>query len=151
MGSEIGLAEAAQMVADRLKQRGSRIVLAESCTAGLISASLGLVPGISGYLCGSAVVYREQTKVDWLAADPRTLAEHSAVSHPVTEQIASGVLRNTQEADISLGITGHFGPNAPEGMDGLVFVAVCVSRFKGLIGSSKAIFIVCPAVALCAD
>ncbi len=121
-----GLAAAANEVAARLKHAGSRIVFAESCTAGLISASLGLVPGISGHLCGSAVVYREQTKVDWLAADPETLSDHSAVSHSITEEIARGVLEKTQEADISLGITGHFGPNAPDGMDGVVFVAVCL-------------------------
>lgn len=125
MSSSNELTEAAENVAARLKQLDRRIVLAESCTAGLISATLGVIPGISRYLCGSAVVYREQTKIEWLAVNPQTLAEHTAVSQPATESIALGVLDRTKEADISLGITGHFGPNAPAGLDGSVFLAAC--------------------------
>lgn len=116
--------EAEELVA-KLRQNDLRVVFAESCTAGLISASLGLVPGVSGYLCGSAVVYREQTKMSWLEVDPETLAEHSAESLETTEQITVGVLKKTPEADLALGITGHFGPNAPEELDGRIFVVAC--------------------------
>lgn len=115
---------AAKNVASTLQELDLRIVFAESCTSGLIAASLGLVPGISSHLCGSAVVYREQTKVQWLGVEQSTLDEHSAVSEPTTAEIAQGVLALTKEADLSLGITGHFGPNAPGNLDGAVFVAV---------------------------
>lgn len=118
------LEQVAENVGVILKKRDLRVVFAESCTSGLIAASLGLVPGISGYLCGSAVVYREQTKIDWLGVGESTLENHSAESAATTKEIASGVLQRTMEADIALGITGHFGPNAPEN-DGVIFVAVC--------------------------
>ena len=114
--------EAKELVV-KLQEHDLRVVFAESCTAGLISATLGLVPGVSSYLCGSAVVYREQTKMAWLDVAPDTLAEHTAESLATTRQIATGVLEKTPEADLALGITGHFGPNAPEEIDGQVFIA----------------------------
>lgn len=116
--------QAAEELVVQLEQNNLCVVFAESCTAGLISASLGLVPGVSGYLCGSAVVYREQTKAAWLGVSAETLTVHTAESMVTTRQIAKGVLDKTPEANIALGITGHLGPNAPPEMDGQVFIAV---------------------------
>lgn len=104
----------------------TRIVFAESCTAGLVSALLGQVPGISEWHCGSAVTYREATKITWLGVAPDDLVAFTAVSEPVACQMALGVLQQTPEAEISLSITGHFGPGAPDGFDGLAFVAVAL-------------------------
>ncbi len=39
-----------------LQRTGHVIVFAESCTAGMIAATLGRIPGISEWLAGSAVV-----------------------------------------------------------------------------------------------
>ncbi len=99
-----------------------RVVLAESCTAGLVSATLARVPGISAYLCGSAVTYRNRTKKDWLGISSSLLADPGPVSELAARQMAQGVLRLTPEADIALSVTGHLGPNAPREFDGLVYV-----------------------------
>lgn len=114
--------EAAQRLADDLAATRTRIVFAESCTAGLVSALLAQAPGISAWHCGSAVTYREATKVAWLEVSQRDLERHTAVSQPVAEQMAAGVLRNTPEAQLAVSITGHLGPNAPAEFDGLAFV-----------------------------
>jgi len=100
-----------------------RIVFAESCTAGLVSASLAGVPGVSEHHCGSAVTYRNDTKQRWLGVDAELIRQHTAVSEAVAREMARGVLQRTPEATVSLAITGHLGPQAPEGFDGLVFVA----------------------------
>ncbi len=113
-------------IAELLAAAQRRVVFAESCTAGLVSAWLARVPGISNYLCGSAVTYREATKTGWLGIPTAVLEQHSAVSKTVTRLMASGVLTNTPEADIAAAVTGHLGPNAPPEQDGLVFVAVAV-------------------------
>ena len=113
----------AAQLAQKLQQTSRRLVLAESCTAGLISATLGRVAGISAHFCGSAVVYRDLTKVAWLDVDEQQLAEVSAVSPFATTEIARSVLQSTPEANVSLGITGHFGPDAPDSLDGAVFWA----------------------------
>ncbi|TWU07353.1 Nicotinamide-nucleotide amidohydrolase PncC [Symmachiella macrocystis] len=118
------LDEITQDLARTLADRQLRVVFAESCTAGLAAATLASVPGISAYLCGSAVTYRERTKQDWLRVSAEDLARFTAVSEPVVRQMAIGVLENTVEADVSAAITGHLGPDAPAEQDGVVYVAV---------------------------
>ena len=118
----------ARRLADELKRRDVKVVFAESCTAGLVSASLSRIPGISQWLCGSAVTYRDDTKVQWLAVRPAELLRESAVSQPVARQMARGVLMNTPEAHLSASVTGHLGPDAPPDLDGVIYVAVARRR-----------------------
>lgn len=120
-------------IAELLAARDRRIVFAESCTAGLVSAWLARVPGISDYLCGSAVTYREATKTAWLGIPTEVLQHHTAVSGVVTEMMASAALEKTPEAHIAAAVTGHLGPNAPPEQDGLVYVAIAV-RLPGSKG-----------------
>ena len=103
-----------------------RFVLAESCTAGLISAVLGRQPGISDFFCGSAVTYRNHTKQQWLGVHDQDLVDPGPVSAKVAKQMAEGVLAKTPEANIAAAITGHLGPAAPTEWDGVVFIAVAV-------------------------
>lgn len=131
------LAEAARRAAETLQGSHQRVVFAESCTAGLASASLAAVPGISEHHCGSAVTYRNDTKHCWLGVRQTTLDEHTAVSAPVAQEMAQGVLSLTPEATIALSITGHLGPQAPAGFDGLVFIGVAV-RDDGLVRVQEA-------------
>ena len=121
------LAHRLQSIQDDL--RPSRIVFAESCTAGLVSALMGQVPGISDFLCGSAVTYRASVKQDWLGVDQKTINEFTTESGEVTEAMALGVLSKTSEATYSSAITGHLGPGAPAEIDGKVFIA-CAMREK---------------------
>lgn len=123
------LEQEAKALAERLAACRVRIVLAESCTGGLAAAALAGVPGISQWLCGSAVTYREATKIAWLGVAPEELARHSAVSEQVTRQMATGALARTAEAHLAGAITGHLGPHEPAGRDALVFV--CVGRRVG--------------------
>ncbi len=116
--------EAAQRLADRLAATQTRIVFAESCTAGLASALLAQIPGISAWHCGSAVTYRETTKIAWLNVSAEDIERHTAVSEQVAKQMAAGVLGNTPEAQLALSTTGHLGPNAPPSFDGLAFVGI---------------------------
>lgn len=131
------LHELTEQVVAVLETHDTKLVLAESCTAGLLAASLGAIPGVSRYLCGSAVVYREQTKIDWLGVDGETLERATAVSPEATDEITHGVLRHTVEADWALGITGHLGPSSPAGLDGRVYVA-SYRRERGTIMAVQA-------------
>lgn len=112
-----------ETVARLLQSRELKVVLAESCTAGLVAAALGQVPGISDYLCGSAVTYRSHTKEQWLGVAAAHLQRPGPVSLLVTKEMACAVLERTSEADLSVAVTGHLGPQAPPALDGLVFTA----------------------------
>jgi len=118
------LSATAKRLAKRLSDLKLRVVFAESCTAGLVSATLARIPGISDWHCGSAVTYRNKTKTDWLNVIGTDIEKHSAVSETVAKQMALGVLSKTDEAELSAAITGHLGPDAPADLDGVIYVAV---------------------------
>ncbi|MCY2992934.1 MAG: nicotinamide-nucleotide amidohydrolase family protein [Planctomycetota bacterium] len=120
------LDELATRISKLLAQCRVRVVFAESCTAGLVSASLARVPGISQFLCGSAVTYRETTKTQWLGVPPQVLQVYTAVSEQVATLMAAGVLVHTPEANLAISVTGHLGPDAPPDQDGLIYVGLAV-------------------------
>ena len=113
-------------LASLLIQRESKIVFAESCTGGLISATLARFPGISFVHCGSAVVYRLDTKIQWLGIPAKMLIDPGPVSEAVARAMAEGVLGRTPEAAIGVSITGHLGPDAPPELDGQIFVGIAL-------------------------
>ncbi len=121
------------LVRNRLRVRSDRLVLAESCTAGLVAAELGNIPGISEFLCGSMVVYRTLTKSAWLGISSEALADPAIgpVSALVTIALAKAVLQKTPEATIAAAITGHLGPGSPPEMDGQLFLAFVRREING--------------------
>ncbi len=122
-------AQLADSLATRLAERKTdRVVFAESCTAGLVAALLGQTPGISQWLCGSAVTYRESVKQDWLGVSPETLKNATAESQATTSEMAIGVLSTTREATFSAAVTGHLGPGAPPEIDGKIHIAIGIRR-----------------------
>ncbi|QDU40972.1 Nicotinamide-nucleotide amidohydrolase PncC [Maioricimonas rarisocia] len=118
------LEQTAHRLGETLKATGRRIVFAESCTAGLVPAMLARTPGTSEFLCGSCVVYRNGSKAAWLDVPQELLddREIGPVSEPVARAMARGALERTPEATVAVSVTGHLGPEAPEGFDGVVWL-----------------------------
>lgn len=119
-----------ESIVHRLIAANQRVVFAESCTGGALAAELSSVPGASAVFCGSAVTYRQATKQAWIDVRPETLGQHSAESAETTREMALGVLKRTPEADYAIAVTGHYGPNAPPSLDGVVFV--CIGQRTGI-------------------
>ena len=109
-----------------LRNTSSKLVLAESCTSGMVAARLGSVPGISDVFCGSLVTYRESAKAKWLGVPETLIRDYSAECQPVSEALMVHSLQRTDEATIAAAVTGHLGPNAPPEKDGKIFIAVGV-------------------------
>ena len=107
-----------------LEQTGDVLVLAESCTAGLIAATLARVPGMSRRLAGSFVVYQIDSKVAWLGVSAEMIQQHDVVSREVAESMATQALEHTPYATIAMSITGHLGPDAPVALDGVAWLAI---------------------------
>lgn len=114
----------AERLVAQLARSKCRVVLAESCTGGMVASELSKIPGVSECFCGSAVTYRSDSKVRWLGVNPDDLEKFNAVSEQVAIQMAQGVLSRTPEASVAGSITGHFGPGAPEGFDGVVWIGL---------------------------
>ena len=114
----------ARRLAALLERHALQLVLAESCTAGLVAATLARVPGISAHLCGSAVVYQVATKAAWLQIPESMLERPGPVSRVVAAEMAQRVLERTPHANVSAAVTGHLGPGAPRRQDGLAYAAI---------------------------
>ena len=69
---------------------GLKIACAESCTGGMLAASLTKVAGASDVFDRGFVTYSNQAKIDLLGVSPETLATHGAVSEQIAAEIASG-------------------------------------------------------------
>lgn len=88
---------------------GWTLSVAESCTGGQLAAQLTRLPGCSQYFLGSVVAYSNSLKTNVLNVSAETLAIHGAVSGPVVEQMAQGMLR-LSGSDYSLAVSGIAGP-----------------------------------------
>jgi len=131
------LDRAAERLAALLQQQQQNIVLAESCTGGLVSAVLTRIPGISQHHCGSAVVYQVLTKHHWLGISETLLNDPGPVSAEVARAMGRRVLEKTPQADLSAAVTGHLGPDAPSAQDGLLYIAVAVRQHRGRSGAGE--------------
>ena len=98
---------------------------AESCTGGLISASITDVPGASAAFFGGVVSYDNSVKSGLLGVRSETLETFGAVSKETAEEMAQGVLR-TLGVDFSVAVTGIAGPGGgtPTKPVGLVYISV---------------------------
>src|ERR1700745_3412304 len=102
----IGIAE---QIAAKLIARKQTIAIAESSTAGLISAALLAVPGASAYFLGGAVVYTRLSRP--LLLDIPEAALDGV--RPSTEPYALMMPRHTRErfaSTFALAETGATGP-----------------------------------------
>ena len=101
------LAEAAGRL---LQHQGLMLGVAESCTGGLIGATLTATPGSSRWFKGGVIAYANDIKEQLLGVDPALLARCGAVSGEVAQAMASGVCQRLG-CDIAVAVTGIAGPD----------------------------------------
>jgi nicotinamide-nucleotide amidase len=92
-----------------LRQRGWRLVTAESCTGGLVSAAVTSVAGSSDWFDRGMVTYSNTAKTDLLGVDATLFAQVGAVSPEVANAMALGALQHAQ-ANLAVAVTGIAGP-----------------------------------------
>jgi nicotinamide-nucleotide amidase len=95
------------LVAELLQD--TTVVVAESCTGGLVAGRLTDVPGSSAYVLGGLVVYSNEAKTALAGVPESLIAEHGAVSIEVARALADGA-RSVFGAAHGIGVTGIAGP-----------------------------------------
>ena len=103
----------AARILERARVKGWRIATAESCTGGMVSASLTEVPGSSDVFDRGFVTYSNQAKQDMLGVRGETLTRFGAVSEETAAEMAEGALRHSS-AHLAVSITGIAGPGGSE-------------------------------------
>lgn len=102
-----------EVVVKTLKESSKTIVCAESCTAGMVSAAIVNVAGVSDVFLGGFIVYSNDFKTKFLNVDASLIKKYGAVSEEVVRAMALGCLEYT-DADISIAISGIAGPGGSE-------------------------------------
>ena len=106
-------------------ERGLTLSVAESCTGGLLSHLLTLLPGASAFFKAGVVSYSEDMKMKILGVSSDVILSYGVVSEQTAREMAEKV-RGLTATDFSVSTTGNLGPDVLEGKDkGLVYIAVC--------------------------
>ena len=112
----------AREIITRAQKMNLTLATAESCTGGMVSASLTEIPGASSVFERGFITYSNQSKSQMLGVSEETLEKYGAVSAQTAREMALGVLNNSQ-VDCAISITGIAGPGGGtiEKPVGLVF------------------------------
>lgn len=117
---------AARVVAEN-SGLGRRVVLAESCTGGLVAAALTEIAGSSAVLDRGYVTYSNESKTEMLGVSKDIIDAFGAVSVACVYAMAQGALARSK-ADVAVAISGIAGPDggSPEKPVGTVVFAKLV-------------------------
>jgi len=123
------------VVGSLLTEKGLSLAVMESCTGGLLAATITDAPGASTYFKGGLVAYSNEAKIA-CGIDARLIIDYGVVSAEVVQAMAEAA-RLRLGADIGIGITGVAGPDEVEGKPaGTVYMAVDSGRSKRVIKGS---------------
>ena len=111
------------------------ISTAESCTGGLISKYLTDLPGSSDFYNSSIIVYSNNSKINLLNVNPKTLLEFGAVSEEVVKEMSKGLLEVTR-SNIAIAISGIMSPDSDDTDKDVGTLWICV-RSKDKEKASK--------------
>ena len=113
-----------------LRERGIKLITAESLTGGLIASEFTKISGASEVLWGGYIVYTPQAKISLLNIEPDIIDSFGVVSPQTVEAMALGAVKNffnascAPEPAVSIAVSGVAGPSSLEGNP---LGTVCVS------------------------
>ncbi|HEX3019448.1 MAG TPA: CinA family protein [Chitinispirillaceae bacterium] len=130
--------ELSKAVGNFLIPNNLRISVAESCTGGLIGATLTEIAGSSAYFRGGVIAYDNQIKKDILNVPQHVLDNFGAVSDQTVIAMAEGVCK-LFKTECAISVSGIAGPGGGTETKpvGLVFIAI---SFKDKVKSFRFIF-----------
>ena len=113
----------AEAIVKILKENKMTVTTVESCTGGLMSATLVDVSGASEVFHQGVVTYANEAKISLVGVKESTLAAFGAVSEETAREMAEGGAK-TAKADACLSVTGIAGPGGgtKEKPVGLVYI-----------------------------
>ena len=97
-------------LADILLSRNWTLSLAESCTGGLVCATLTELAGSSEWFERGYITYSNEAKNECLGVPAQLIESHGAVSEQTAKAMAEGARINSG-SDVAISITGIAGPS----------------------------------------
>ena len=96
-------------LAQLLLKNDWRLSTAESCTGGLVSASLTHLAGSSNWFERGYVTYSNDAKSEDIGVESHLIEAHGAVSEQVAKAMAIGA-KQSSNSNVAMSITGIAGP-----------------------------------------
>lgn len=116
--------ELASKLIDICRAKNLKIATAESCTGGLVAATLTEISGASDVFDRGFVTYSNQSKIKLVGVPKDLIETHGAVSEEVSLAMADGAAEKSG-AQLTCSVTGIAGPNGgtEEKPVGLVYIS----------------------------
>ena len=124
--------DAAKALLDICTKKKLTLATAESCTGGLVAATISEIAGSSLVLDRGFVTYSNSAKQQMLGVTPATIDVYGAVSTECAEEMAKGALAHAS-VDLAVSVTGIAGPtgSVPGKPIGLVYF--CAASRSGRV------------------
>src|SRR5690625_764488 len=117
MNDHNNVPQTVEETAQYMHDRQLCLTTAESCTAGLIAATLADIPGAGALLDCAYVVYSKASKQQCVGVKAETLDRFNLTSEEVAREMAIGALQNSR-ANVAIsntGVTDDTDPSVPAG------------------------------------
>ena len=124
------LLRAAKALLTQAQAHGLKLAAAESCTGGLITATLVRVPGSSAVVERGFVTYSNEAKIEMLGVPEALIARRGAVSMEVAVAMAEGALAHAR-AELAVAVTGVAGPDGGSADKPVGLVHIAAARKNG--------------------
>ena len=109
-------------------EKNVKLLVAESCTGGLLSANITGIAGSSNVFSYGFICYSNESKKKFLNVNETTLNTFGAVSYETVEQMLIGLCKLATSKTLAVAISGVAGPSGSEAKPvGLVFIGVKIS------------------------
>ncbi len=121
------------------ERAGLTVATAESCTGGLVAATLTDIAGSSAVVERGFVTYSNRAKTELLGVPQALIEAHGAVSAEVAEAMARGALARSP-ADLAVSLTGIAGPAGATESKPVGLVYVGAARRGGAAAHRRFVF-----------
>ncbi len=122
----------ANALLDLCKTKKLTLATAESCTGGLVAATLSEISGSSLVLDRGFVSYSNMAKQQMLGVTPATIDVFGSVSRECAEEMAKGALAHAP-VDLAVSITGIAGPTGAVPGKPIGLVYFCAASRSGRV------------------
>ncbi len=120
-----------QLSKDLLKacfEKNMKLLTAESCTGGLLSANITGVAGSSDVFSHGFICYSNESKRKFLNVSDETINSFGAVSYETVKEMLSGLSVQAKSKALTIAISGVAGPQQSESKPvGMVFIGAKLS------------------------
>lgn len=115
-----------EVLVKELSKYGKTLLVAESCTGGLLAKKITDVPGASDIFIGGVVCYSNEMKSLILKVPQQAIETYGAVSEEVARYMDNGLRSLFPKANFRISITGIAGPGGGsiEKPVGTVYIAI---------------------------